>query len=79
MKYCRYCSWCAYGDIYYCGCHAKNLKRIDKPTNCKEFVESELGDVETGRKYTPRPRVKEENNQIVLQFEEGADHERRAD
>ena len=56
MKYCRYCSWCICGDPYYCGCHDKTLKRIDRATNCKEFVESELGDVETGRMYTPRPR-----------------------
>ena len=56
MKYCRYCSWCAYGDVYYCGCHDKPLKRIDRATNCTEFVESELGDVETGRMYKPRPR-----------------------
>lgn len=56
MKYCRYCSWCIYGDMYYCGCHYKTLKRIDRATNCKEYVESELGDVETGKRYTPRQR-----------------------
>lgn len=64
MKYCRYCSWCVYGDKYYCGCHDKPLKRIDIPTNCNEFVESELGDVETGRMYKPRPR--KESPQINL-------------
>lgn len=53
---CKGCVWCAYGDVYYCGCHDKPLKRIDRATNCKEFVESELGDAETGRMYKPRPR-----------------------
>ena len=56
MKFCRYCAWCCYGDAYYCGCYDKPLKRIDRATNCKEFVESELGDVETGRMYKPRTR-----------------------
>ena len=56
MKYCRYCSWCICGDPYYCGSRDKTLNRVDRATNCKEFVESELGDVETGRMYTPRPR-----------------------
>lgn len=56
MKYCRYCSWCVCGDAYYCGFHDKVLSRVDKATNCKGFVESELGDVDTGRMYKPRPR-----------------------
>ena len=68
MKYCRYCSWCIYGDPYYCGCHDKQLKRIDRPTNCKEFHESELGDVETGKMYKPRPKSPKQD-QISL-FEE---------
>lgn len=67
MKYCRYCSWCVCGDQYYCGCFDKVLKRVDKATNCKEFVESELGDVETGKKYTPRPRG-EKLQQIKIDF-----------
>ena len=58
MKYCRYCSWCVCGDAYYCGCHDKVLNRVDKVTECKDFVESELGDVDTGRMYKPRPRRK---------------------
>lgn len=69
MKYCRYCSYCILGDWYYCTCHDKVLKRVDKPTSCEQYVESELGDVETGKKYTPR--VKDENHQISLQFGEG--------
>lgn len=65
MKYCRYCSFCIYGDVYYCTCHEKVLKRIDKPTSCEDFEESELGDVETGRKYQPRMK----DNRIELQQE----------
>lgn len=68
MKYCRYCCYCILGDWYFCTCHNKVLKRIDKPTSCEDFIESELGDVETGKRY--KPRVKEEKNQIVLQFDE---------
>jgi hypothetical protein len=69
MKYCRYCLYCILVDLYYCTCHEKVLKRVDKPTSCEDFVESELGDVETGKKY--EPRVKNDGNQIVLQFEKG--------
>jgi hypothetical protein len=75
MKYCRYCSYCILGDSYYCTCHDKVLKRVDKPTSCTDYVESELGDVETGKKYSPR--AKDDLNQISLQLEKGADNDRR--
>lgn len=65
MKYCRYCSYCILGDCYYCTFHDKVLKRVDKPTSCEQYIESELGDVETGKKYTPRAK---DLNQISLQF-----------
>lgn len=68
MKYCRYCSFCVLGDWYYCTCHDKVLKRVDKPTSCEDFDLSALGDVETGRQYTPRS--KENQNQIAMQFDE---------
>lgn len=54
MKYCRYCSYCFLGDVYYCNCHDKVLKRVDKPTSCEDFILSDLGDVETGKPYKPR-------------------------
>lgn len=53
-KYCRYCSFCVSGDAYYCTCHDKELSHVDKVTTCKDFCESEHGDVDTGRKYSPR-------------------------
>jgi hypothetical protein len=56
MKYCRYCAFCIVGDCYYCTCKEKELNRIDRATNCKEFVLSELGDVETGKQYKPREK-----------------------
>ena len=68
MKYCRYCSYCIMGDVYYCTCYDKILKRIDKPTSCERFCESELGDVETGKKYTPR--AVDPKHQITLQLTE---------
>jgi hypothetical protein len=45
------------------------LKRIDKVTSCEDYIESDHGDVETGKRY--KPRMKEGNNQIALQFEKG--------
>lgn len=70
MNYCRYCSWCVYGNAYYCGCHDKLLNRVDKPTKCKDFHLSELGDVDTGKQYTPRPRYIKQDQMTI--FEEGA-------
>ena len=54
MKYCRYCAFCINGDAYYCTDHNKVLKNVDRPTNCLDFVMSELGDVDTGKPYKPR-------------------------
>lgn len=54
MKYCRYCAFCIAGDCYYCTCHDNVMHRIDRATNCKDFVVSEQGDVETGKQYKPR-------------------------
>ena len=72
MKYCRYCSFCILGDCYYCTCHDKTLKRVDKPTNCEDFAESELGDVETGNRYKPRAKkAKDDALQTSLQVTEG--------
>ncbi len=59
-NYCRYCSSCILGDVYYCTRHDKVLNRVDKATNCKDFNLSELGDVETGRQYQPRAKQKEQ-------------------
>lgn len=73
MKYCRYCSWCVYGDLYYCTCHDKPLKRIDRAVNCKEFVKSELGDVETGRMYKPRNRKTNNDNISIFDGENLSD------
>jgi hypothetical protein len=42
------------------------LKRIDKPTSCEDFIESELGDVETGKKYQPHKKAKDDNEQKSL-------------
>ena len=55
-QYCRYCAFCIYGDVPYCTDHGDVLtdKGIRQVNHCKEFALSALGDVITGRKYTPR-------------------------
>ena len=75
-QYCRYCSWCVNGNAYYCGCHDELLKRVDKATQCKDFVLSELGDVDTGRQYTPRPRIKDDRQ---IKFNLEVDNGKRTD
>lgn len=61
-QYCRYCAFCIRGDVYYCV--EKNTvlrKNATKAANtCADYVESELGDVDTGKMY--KPRKEKENN-----------------
>lgn len=66
MKYCRYCAFCINGDCYYCTCLEKVLTNVNRPTNCEEFVMSELGDVDTGKPYKPR-EPRETENAVSLQ------------
>ena len=56
-RYCRYCAYCFGGDCYYCSHKDKVLKRVDVQTQCKDFVASLLGDVDTGKPYKPRVRT----------------------
>ena len=65
-QYCRYCAFCISGDCYYCTNFDKVLNRVDRATNCKEFVLSELGDVDTGKLYTPR--VPKSQEAITIQL-----------
>lgn len=53
-KYCRYCAHCICGDAYYCTEFDKVLNNIKSVVSCSRFVLSELGDVDTGKQYTPR-------------------------
>lgn len=54
--YCRYCAYCFGGDCYYCSHKDKVLNRIDVQTQCRDFVLSALGDVDTGKPYKPREK-----------------------
>lgn len=53
-KYCRYCAHCICGDAYYCTQFDKVLTNVKSAVSCSEFVLSELGDVDTGKQYSPR-------------------------
>jgi hypothetical protein len=65
-KYCRYCSSCILGDVFFCTAQDKVLHRIDRAVNCKDFTLSELGDVETGRQYKPKIKSVVQVNQIGI-------------
>ncbi len=70
-QYCRYCAFCINGDCYYCTCKEKILHNVNKVTKCTDFVLSELGGVNTGRRYNPRKSVpKTELSQMSLFKEE---------
>ena len=68
MKYCRYCAFCINGDAYYCTDRDKVLNRVDRPTNCPDFVMSKLGDVDTGKHYNPRDPRRTNNAATVQQI-----------
>lgn len=70
MKYCRYCAFCFFGDVYYCSNKDKVLNRVDKPVTCEDFIESELGDVDTGKHYRPRQKHKKDVTRQIILFEE---------
>ena len=54
-QYCRHCAFCINPDPYYCTLHEKEMTEsyVKHTNNCKDFALSELGDVDTGKKYTP--------------------------
>lgn len=65
-QYCRYCAFCTNGDTYYCGEHDEVLTAsyVKRANNCKDYALSELGDVDTGKQYKPRPRKKKTVEQM---------------
>ena len=54
-KYCRYCVYLVVNNVPYCDEHKEVMSRSSckHTNNCKDFALSELGDVDTGKKYTP--------------------------
>ena len=67
-QYCRYCAFCCHGDAYYCGEHEEVLSKsqVKRANNCKEYAQSDLGDVDTGKQYKPRPKKKKSHEQLGL-------------
>lgn len=60
-QYCRYCGFCLSGDVYYCSAYDKLLREntIKRANKCRNFVLSDLGDVDTGKKYKPQNKQTE--------------------
>lgn len=58
-QYCRYCSFCCYGDAPYCTAKETVLSEstLRKVNHCKEFDLSPLGNVETGKPYQERQHL----------------------
>lgn len=54
-QYCRHCCFITENGGYWCSCHEKELTEsyIKHTNNCKDFALSELGDIDTGKPYTP--------------------------
>lgn len=71
-QYCRYCAFCVNGDSYYCALKEELLRpSYVKHTNkCKGYIQSSLGDVDSGRKYHPREIHKKNYLQMRLEVKE---------
>ena len=69
-QYCRYCAFYHDGDAYYCSAREIVLSDayVRTPNRCPDYVMSDLGDVDTGRKYQPR-REKPKANVEQLRME----------
>ena len=56
-QYCRYCGFCSEVDSgYYCGEHKKLMSesQIKRANNCKEYGDTDVGDVISGGQYHPQ-------------------------
>ena len=74
-QYCRYCAHCfqADEDEFRCSDHPKgeqphwNRAQINRENHCPNFDLSDLGDVETGKQYTPRKeKTAADKNQMTI-------------
>lgn len=71
-QYCRYCAFCINGDAYYCTSKETLLSKsgVMRANKCSDYQYSELGDVDSGRHYSPRQRNKKSIMQENLFGEE---------
>lgn len=69
-QYCRYCAYCFEADDFRCSHHPEGKephwtrKQINRENHCPNFELSDLGDVETGKKYMPH-RAKTETETMI--------------
>ncbi len=68
-QYCRYCSWCTYGDAVYCDKKKATMSEASakRVNSCKNFAFNEI-DVFTGNIYKPKEEkvVKEQKTLFDL-------------
>ena len=68
-QYCRYCGFCFESDDFRCSNHPEGKEphwtraQINRENHCPNFALSDMGDVETGKMYRPRPDRAERNKQ----------------
>lgn len=67
-QYCVYCAFCVYGDVFFCTKHDVVLSesKAKHINQCASYAESELGHVETGKRYKPRKEKENDGVQIRL-------------
>lgn len=55
-QYCKYCAYCVDGDAYYCTLKDIVLSesKVKRTNCCADYQYSVLGDVDSGKQYTPR-------------------------
>ena len=57
-QYCRYCSHCVCGDVWFCDEHGSTLseKRATEPNRCEDFDFCRFAADRDGLVYRPRAR-----------------------
>lgn len=64
-QYCRYCAFCFEADDFRCSNHPEGKQphmtraQINRENHCVNFAPTDLGDVETGKKYRPRVQYRQ--------------------
>ena len=70
-QYCRYCSNCIYGDVFYCDEKeiTMNEEEVKRSNKCKYFQFCEIDVIDQNRTYKPRKmnkKTKKEYEKISL-------------
>lgn len=67
-QYCRYCTFCSYGDVCYCDAKKKTMSEeaAKKLNNCEDFDFNPFDVFNPERQYKSRKKAEAHTEQIKL-------------